>query len=719
MVSNAFRALFHVRRTGGRTVLQTENAECGLACIAMIAAHHGYDIDLVSLRQRYPISGRGSDLADLVDIAGDLHLNARALKAEIFELRDVELPCILHWGMDHFVVLSRIRKNAFVVLDPARGERHVSAAEFDANFSGVLLELSPATSFQRAQLRKRLKLTDLWSSARGIWSSLGQVLVLSLLLQIFAVVAPLYMQSIVDVVIYRDQWDLLTPIAIGFGMLVVTQSIIGLLRSYAILHLSNRLSVQMGANLFHHLVRLPLGYFLKRHLGDILSRFQSLHRVRQTMTTGIVGAWLDGLMALITLSVMLYYSVLLTAIVLGIVVLYVALRVVAFNRVKALRQEQLIAGANESSHFMETVRAMQTLKIFQKESERQNEWVNRLTAVVNKDTAIGKWDAGFATLNAVLFGLENIVVIYVCALLVRQHEMSLGMLFAFVSFKASFSRAIGGLITQVIDFMMLDIHFERISDIVFTPKEAEARCISVQTNQPYQAAAREISGRIEVRNLTFRYEGSKRPVFTNVSFVVDAGETLAITGPSGCGKTTLLKCLMGLLEPTDGVILVDGKPLETIPVYRSQIAGVMQDDQLVSGSIKHNIAFSAEVSLERMRECAKLACVHEDIMAMPMQYDTLVGDLGASLSGGQKQRVILARALYRGPRILFMDEATSHLDVESEAAVNRQISRLSMTRILIAHRPETVRAAGKRIDMAEFGVSVDLESQRSQGVANA
>jgi ATP-binding cassette, subfamily B, bacterial CvaB/MchF/RaxB len=692
--TSAWRALAKAARRP-RLVLQTESAECGLACLAMVANHYGFDIDLVSLRHRYPGSARGMDLNGLIEVAAELHLSSRALRAEVHEIKDVQLPCILHWGTNHFVVLSAVRAGEYEILDPARGRRRITALEFERHFSGIVLELVPAASFSKAQLRRELRLSDLWTRACGLRRSLGQVLLLSLLLQLLVVGAPLYTQLVLDAVVIGNQWELLRPIAMGFGLLIVVQAAITLLRSFAILHLSNRLSVQMATNLFHHLVRLPLSYFLKRHLGDLLSRFQSLQQVRQMMTTGIVSAWLDGLMVIVTLIVMLYYSLSLTCVVLAIVAAYVLLRVAAFQKMKQLKQEQLVASANESSHFMETLRSIQALKIFQKEADREGQWVNRLTALVNKDTQIAKWDAFFVAANTAFFGLENILVVYLCVRLVEQQQFSLGMLFAFVNFKVNFTRSTGALINQCADFLMLKVHFERISDIAFSKQERHHLDAAPASDSP-------LTGAIEVRNLGFCFEGSKRFVFRNLSFTVAAGETLAIVGPSGSGKTTLLKCLLGLIEPSEGEILIDGVSLRCVPNYRRQIAAVMQDDQLISGSIKDNIAFFAkDASMERIQECAVMACIHQEIMRMPMRYDTLVGDLGSSLSGGQKQRVILARALYRSPRILFMDEATSHLDVAAEASVNQQISRLEMTRVLVAHRPETVRAAGKWISIAD------------------
>lgn len=682
-----------------RLVLQSEAAECGLACIAMIANYHEFDIDLVSLRERFPISTLGQDFDDLVDIAGHIGLASRALRAEVHELSDVELPCIIHWGINHFVVLSAIKDSRFLILDPAVGQRWVDSKEMDRHFSGVLIELVPSNNFKKAYLRRTLRLNDLWSKIRGLKISLAQILLLSLLFQICTVIGPLFMQTVVDVVLQKNQWALLGPLAVGFGLLIVTQAFISFLRAYAILHLSSRLSVQMASNLFHHLMRLPMSYFVKRHLGDIVSRFGSLNQVRQMMATGIVSTFLDGLMALITLLVLFFYSIKLTLIVLCIVAFYTMLRIIFFHHVKQLHQERIVSQANENTHFMETMRAVQTLKVFQKESDRHNHWLNKLTDVVNRDVTIGKWDASFAMANTILFGLESVVVIYIAVLLVKDSQFSLGMLFAFISFKTSFISAINNLITQLVNFKMLGVHFERISDIVFTRKETDT--LAIEGKEPSVGATREIRGRIEAVNVGFRYEGCKQYIFRGLSFSINSGESVVITGPSGCGKTTLLKCLMGLLPVTEGEILIDGLPITALPGYRRIIAGVMQDDQLISGSIGDNISFfSSQTDKENLYRSAKMAAIHNDIMTMPMQYDTLVGDLGGSLSGGQKQRVILARALYRNPRILFMDEATSHLDVSSESFVNKQIGSLSITRVLVAHRPETVQSAGKQIQMA-------------------
>ncbi|SDK50888.1 peptidase domain-containing ABC transporter [Microbulbifer yueqingensis] len=687
--------------TGRRlpVIQQTEAAECGLVCLAMIASYYGYDTDLAALRRRFSISNHGTNLKTLMDMAGRLNLSARALRLELEHLGDLQVPCVLHWDMNHFVVLQSVQRNKVVIHDPAMGERVLTHEEFGQHFTGIALELTPTEEFQPGEDRQHLRLRHFWSRITGLKRSLAQVLVLSLLLQIFAVVTPFYMQTVVDDVILRNDENLLLVLAIGFGLLLMIQTGTSALRQWVIVHISSRLNMQMAANLFRHMIRLPMSYFSTRHMGDVVSRFGSLSQVRDLLTTGLVAALVDGVMAMITLAAMFFYDMKLTLIVLLVVILYAVLRLLLFRPLKMLTEEKIVAKAKHDSHFMESVRAIQTIKLFQRENDRQGQWHNRLADTINKDIRITRWNIRYDTINRLLFGCENILVIYFAADAVMKNLFTVGMLFAFISYKTRFVESMDALIAKWIEIKMLGLHLDRLSDMVFTKtenadQESALGIISGHVAQP-------LAGRIEVRNLGFRYGEAEAPAFENLSFTIEAGETVAIVGPSGCGKTTLLKCLMGLLIPTDGEILIDGKPLTQVAGYRGQIAGVMQDDQLLAGTIAENIAcFEPQPDIQRIAHCAQMACVNQEILAMPMQYNTLVGDMGTSLSGGQKQRIILARALYRAPRILFMDEATSHLDVANESLVNDHIKQLAVTRVLVAHRPETVESAGRQINIA-------------------
>lgn len=683
-------------------MLQTEAAECGLVCLAMVTAYHGYDTDIVSLRQRFAISSHGANLKGIMNIAGRLHLATRALRLEVEDIGQLQTPAILHWDLNHFIVLKDVTARHIIIHDPAVGERKLQTTEFSKHFTGVALELTPTDEFEQGDQRKTLKLNHFWNRIGGLKRSLLQVLLLALLLQLFSIISPYYMQTVVDDVLLRNDESLLVVLALGFGLLLLIQVGTNTLREFVILHLSNRLSIQMASNLFRHLIRLPMDYFYKRHMGDIISRFGSLNTVQNLLTTGIISALVDGVLALITLAVMLFYSIKLTLIVLAAVILYAALRLILYRPLRLLTEESIVAKAKLDSHFMESIRAMQTIKLFQRENDRQGQWQNHMADSMNRNIQVSKWNVLYELLNSLLTGLENLLVVYFAAMAVMGNVMTIGMLYAFMSYKNRFVSSMNNLVSKWIEWKMLSLHLERLADIAFTPVESvdeHAVSDSIEDNTKEE----HIQGKIEVRKLGFRYSDLDQPVFTDVNFTIEPGETVAITGPSGCGKTTLLKCLMGLLDPTEGEILIDDQPLHLLPHYRSQIAGVMQDDRLMSGSVSDNIAcFSHEVDMERIKTCARQCCIHQEIMAMPMQYNTLVGDMGTSLSGGQYQRIVLARALYRNPHILFLDEATSHLDVQKETAISLHVKQLSITRMLVAHRPETVASASREINMSRF-----------------
>lgn len=685
-------------RLSGRSslpvILQSEATECGLACLAMVSSYHGHRIDLGSLRRRYPISLRGASLKSLMTLAEQLDLRCRPLRVGLDELWKLRTPAILHWDMNHFVVLTRASRKRLVVHDPALGRRTYAPSEASPHVTGVALELAPTRRFERRTERESLRLTDLWEHAFGLKRALAQLLSISLLLQLFALASPFYMQLVVDEGLARHDEDLLSVLAVAFLLVMLITLGTKALRSYLVLHMGAELSFQIGANLFRHLVRLPMAYFEKRHIGDVLSRFGSLEPIRKLLTTGLIAVVLDGLMAIATLVMIFVYSPLLSWLVLGSVALYGLARAALISPLRELSEEQIAAGAREDSNLIETLRGMQSIKIFGSEAQRQAVWESRHADLVNAGIRLGKLSIGHDALNGFLFGLENVLVICLGAGMVLDSEMSVGMLFAFLSYKGQFTRAISALIDQFVELGMVRLHLERLADIAFTPPEEG----SIR-----QRPGRPLRGALELVDLSFRYSVSDPAVFQNLNLVIRPGESIAITGPSGCGKTTLVKVMLGLLEPTQGEVRVDGRPLAALGLgsYRSRAAAVMQNDQLLSGSIADNIClFDPEGDFEKIVWCAELAAVHDEIMAMPMEYGSLIGDMGTLLSAGQRQRVLLARALYRSPRVLFLDEGTSHLDVRLERRINESLSKLEMTRVLVTHRPELIQTVDRELALA-------------------
>ncbi|SFC30741.1 peptidase domain-containing ABC transporter [Pseudoalteromonas denitrificans] len=674
-------------------ILQSEATECGLACLAMVAGYHGYKSDLLSMRQQFSLSLEGATLLDIMQFSEKLSLTSRPLRIELEDLEDLQTPCILHWDLNHFVVLKSANAKSIVIYDPAGGQKRLSLKEASNHFTGIALELTPTKEFTVKEKAPSLKFSDFWQKITGLKSSLILIFTLSLLLQVFALATPYYIQLVIDDVILTGDTSLLTVLAVGFAFVLLFEIITNSLRGFTLLHFGSLMNIQLGANLFHHLIRLPLNYFEKRHMGDVVSRFGSLQQVKELLTTGVIETIIDGLMAIITLAMIFFYSPTLSVVVLIAVGLYAALRILMYRPFRNITEQEIIARAEEHSNFMETVRGIQTIKLFGSEVKREGQWQNRYANAINQSIRLGHFQISYTGINRLLFGLENIVVIYLAASLVIKGGFSTGMLFAFMAYKQQFMDKTAKLIEKLIEFKMLGLHFERLADIALSEKE------SLQSENVKKHA---IEGKISIRNVSFRYSDATPNVINELNLEIKAGESVAVTGPSGCGKSTLLKLMLGLNKSNSGEILIDDIPLEQLghSQYRQQIAAVMQNDELLSGSVADNIAFfDTPIDMELVVYCAELAAIHDDISKMPMGYDSLIGDMGSSLSGGQKQRLILARALYKKPKILFMDEATSHLDTALESDINHAIKRLDMTRVIIAHRKETIASADREIQL--------------------
>ena len=673
--------------------LQTEAAECGLACLAMVAGFFGRDVDTADLRRRFGLSLKGATLKDLVGIADRLGLASRPLRLELDELSMLRTPCVLHWDMGHFVVLKSVGRGTAVVHDPAIGVRRLSFAQLSRHFTGVALELVPTAAFEPAAAAPRVRMRQLIGRVVGLKRSLAQLLCLALAMEAFAMVGPLFMVWVLDHAVVASDRDLLLTLALGFGLLWLMRAAVSAMRGWMLILLGASLKVQARANLFSHLMNLPASYFETRHMGDVMARFGSQETILQALTTETVVAVLDGVMCAVTLALMFAFAPSLAVVVLAGGLLYALLRVVAYTPLRRASMEGIIWAARRDSHFLETLRGIKTVKLFNAYEDRRAHWLNLLVETVNRQIATQKLDLLFVTANALLLGLLGVFVVWLGARNVLDGAFSVGMLVAFLAYKDQFLERVSELVDRLVDLKMLHLHAERLADIALTEPEPRGWAGPAASGPRAPAA-------IEVRDLCFRYGANDPWVLDGLSFRVEAGESVAITGGSGCGKTTLLKLLAGLLQPASGEIRIDGEPLARLGLdrYRAMIGVVMQDDHLFAGSIADNIAFfDGRPDPRRVEACARMAAVHEDIVAMPMGYGTLIGDMGTALSGGQKQRVLIARALYREPAALLLDEATSHLDVGREHAVNEALKAASMTRVVIAHRPDTIRASDRVI----------------------
>jgi ATP-binding cassette subfamily B protein RaxB len=594
---------------------------------------------------------------------------------------------VLHWNLNHFVVLVKADAQRITILDPAVGERTLTMKECSPHFTGVALELAPTTGFQKKQDKTPFDLRVLFTGQTHLWRAFGQMALLSLVLEVFGILMPMLSQWIIDDVVVTRDAPLLTVLAVSTFLLATMSMGTKLLRSWVVLGASLSWKVSSSTNVFRYMLKLPLSYFDKRHTGDVMSRFESVNHIQDTITNHLVEAVLDGVVSVVTLLLMFLYSPLLAAIVLAVALLQAAVRFAVFKPYKQAAEELIVREATAQTFLMETLRGVLAIKFFAKPGWRVGGWMNQQAAMVNAQVQQQRISMLYQGVNGVISAVEQSLVLYLAARMIISEQFSIGMLVAFMAYKGQFLQRAAELLERAINLRLLKLQGERLADIVLSEPEA--------VSAPHAAASIK-SGEamtLELRNITFRYAAGEEPVLDDISLTLRTGQAIAVVGPSGCGKSTLLKVLSGQVIPESGDVLLNGVSIQRLgsEAFRSVLGTVFQDDQLFSCSIHDNIAMNdVEATPEKVAAAAQAACVHDDIVRMPMGYQTLVGGMGATLSGGQKQRLLLARALYKQPRFLLLDEYTSHLDFPTEAKVQESINALGCGRFIITHRQHSL-----------------------------
>lgn len=700
-------------------VMQSENAECGLACISMIANYYGYKCDLVTLRSKFDTSSRGMTLTHLVEISHSIGFSTRSLRIELDEIVLVKTPCIIHWGFNHFVVLNKTTKcrngllKSAEIFDPARGKRTISRNQFSSEFTGVLLELAPAPSFKKEDLRRKIKFKEVLQNSIGLKHTIVQILALAMVAEVFALISPFYLQLIIDNAILTSDVKTILTLAAIFLVLLLFHEGLKALRAWYLLFISTHLNYQWVSMAFIHLLKLPLPFFERRNVGDICSKFGAVSIIEQTITTKFVETIIDGILSIFILSLLFLYDSQLTVVLLFFLFLYIATRLSTVYSFQSTKSEQITLSAKENNIFLETLNGVQSIKLFNQESNRHTVWQNAFVDVLNQKVQIKQIEITYQTIENILKGVENIIIIAFASYFVISNKFSLGMLFAYITYKSLFASRVYSFFDSILIFKMLSLQVDRLTDILGTDIENTKEKYAPEGENTIFTAHRYISEdlqlRIELKNVSFRYSSIDPWILRNVTLAIDHGDSIAITGTSGSGKTTLLKIMLGVLDPTEGEILISGIPLEKFGQhnFRNLIGVVMQDDRMFTGSIAENITFfDHKIDYKFMSECAKKAAIDVEIEKMHMGYNTLVNGTGTLLSGGQKQRILLARALYKKPKVLFLDEATSHLDSLNENHINKEIFELNITKIMVAHRTETIKSA-KRLIRIDAGLIVE------------
>ena len=688
-----FPALSALRLSGRRRTIpfvqQTAATDCGSACLAMALGYHGREVRLGEVRD---VAGYGRDGADagmLLAAGQRFGLRGRGVKVE--QVEDLEyLPpaSILHWRFRHFVVFDSLGPKGVAIVDPAAGRRVVPLAEARKSFTGVALTFEPGEGFERGAASPRSG-----TAARYVRQILAQsgllsrVLVTSVIVQVLALSLPLLIGTLVDRVLPRGDLHLLSVLALGLLTVVAFHLLSSILRAYLLLALRTRLDARMTLDFLEHLMDLPYSFFQQRSAGDLMMRLNSNTTVRDILTSGALSGLLDGTMVSLYLVLLFVASPRMGLLVLGLGALRAALFLTTRRKQKDLMSQSLEAQADSQSYQVQMLAGVETLKASGTERRAVEHWSNLFVSVLNVSLARGRLSAFTdSTLAALDLGSPIFVLLY-GGLLVARGDLSLGTMLALNALAVGFLTPLSTLVSTAFQLQLLGSYLERIEDVLDTPPEqepGEARPVG------------KLQGRIRLEGVSFRYGPTAPLVVRDVSVDVPPGSFVALVGRSGAGKSTLASLLVGLHPPTAGRILYDGRDLMRLDLksLRSQMGVVPQHPYLFGASIRATIALADPMlPLSEVVEAAKLASVHDDIMAMPMGYDTLMADGGASLSGGQRQRLALARALVRRPAVLLLDEATSALDAITEQRIQEALGRLRCTRIVVAHRLSTIRHA--------------------------
>jgi len=686
-------------------VAATELNECGLACLAAISGYHRGEFTLSDVRQMAVHSGRGETLLEIKKIAERMQLSSRGVRIGLEGLNRISKPAILHWDMHHFVVLERITRKGIAIMDPAVGAMEVPWTEANKSFTGVALEITPSERWRRiVGAQRRASVLELVRPLSRWRADLTAILLLSALMEILVLVLPLQMQLSVDNAIQAADGRLVWLLGGGFGLVALLLCAISSIRAWALAVFGARVGFDLRDRFVRALHAKPATFFTKHHTGDILNRSRSVDTIQTLVTAQLLQALLDAFMSVAMVAVMI------------VVVPWMGIAVVGFGifnvgitsglKQAAIQNSRRYLGAvaKADSMFLENARAGRAIRLFGKEDVRMTVWRNRFIDVMNLGLENARLTMFSAQAAQVAGALSNVVLISMGTYLVIQERITLGTMMMFAIFQAIFVMRFNSCVSYVMELRRLQTHAERIEEVLSEEDSADTNTTLVPFKlQPEQSV------RIEVKDVWFRYGNDSPWILRGVNLTIDPGESLAITGPSGSGKTTLMGIMTGLLRPTRGEVQLNGRDLATISSvdYARVIGVVMQDDILFQGTVADNLAFfDAPVDMDRVREAARKANIAADIEAMPMGYYSMLAEAAADISGGQRQRLFIARAIYHNPRVLFLDEATSHLDAESERLVSDAVRQMHITRLLIAHRKETIATATRvlAIDPATGGL---------------
>ena len=669
-------------------LMQLGEVECGAACLAMVLSYYGRKTSVSEIRERCGVGRDGLSALSLVQAARSYGLRVRAISLQPTDFRFVSLPAIVHWEFNHFLVVERWSPRFVDVVDPASGRRRLSAEEFDTGFTGVVLMLEPGARFDRRTITSPLTLRAyLMNYLKRAPLMFAQIMVATLLLELLGLAVPVLTEVVVDQVLPFHMNTILPFLAAGLLIFVLSQLVIMLLRALLLIYLQARLDTHVMLTSFEHLLTLPLPFFLRHSSGDILSRLASNTVIFDLLSNQLLSTILDGSFVIVYLAILLSQSLAFGLLVAAIGLLQVVLLLGSTGPMRALASRELEAQGKAQGYETEVLVGVETLKAAGAEQRVFQQWSNLFFNQLNSSLRRNYLSSVIQTLISTLSALSPLLLLWFGAIEVLNHTMSVGAMLALNALAAAFLAPLASLVSAGQELQLVRSHFERIADVLAAEPEQEVQ----RVQQPPR-----LTGRIELESISFQYDPDAPKVLRDITVQIEAGQKVAIVGRTGSGKSTLGKLLLGLLTPTGGEIFYDGLPLRSLnyQAVRAQFGVVMQEAAIFSGSIRQNIGFNdPNIGMEKIVKAAQAAALHEEIVQMPMGYETFVSEGGNVLSGGQRQRLALARALAHTPAILLLDEATSSLDMLTEQRVEHNLNALACTQIIIAHRLSTIRHA--------------------------
>ncbi len=670
---------------------QQSSSDCGAASLVMVGRYWGKYFSVSRLRDMTNAGRSGASLRALASAAENIGFATRPVKATLEKLAEQSLPAIAHWKGNHFIVVYEINQKKVIVGDPARGSRTLTHEEFTADWTGYALLLQPTALLKNTENQD----VGLWKFVELVkphYKVLIEVFIASVIMQLFGLVTPIFTQLLLDRVLV--QRSIATLNAVGFGMIVFGLFNIAMngVRSYLLAHTANRISVSLLVGFIKHTFGLPLAYFESRFVGDIISRIKENQKIQSFLTGQTLSIVLDMLTLVVYLSLMFWYSWKMTLFVLLTVPPFFILALASTGILRRISREIFNAGAEENSYIIESLTGIRTVRSLAIEQSVRWKWEELLNNRVKKSFNAKVIGIRLTMLTSAIQTFTSTALMWFGAWQVIQGELSVGQLVAFNMLVGNVLGPFQRFSQLWNQFQEIVISTERLNDVLEAEPEEDLH------NKPRKMLDR-LNGHIRFDNVTFRYHPeSKNNVLENINLEIKPEQMVALVGRSGSGKTTLSKLILGLYPPTDGKVLIDGQDVNGIALrsLRSQVGVVDQDTFLFGGTIRENIAIAhPEATIDEVIQAAQLAGADEFIQQLPLSYETQIGEGGGLLSGGQRQRLAIARALLGNPRLLLFDEATSHLDTESERIIQNNLKTIlkGRTSVIIAHRLSTVRNA--------------------------